>query len=110
VAITKGKIARSTAVRTIDMTGKIIMPALISVHAHIGTLKDTTTSSANYTRENIMHQLARYESYGVETIMVMGTDRPMLFNGIRDSSRSGLLPGARIYSAGYGFGVPGGLP
>jgi imidazolonepropionase-like amidohydrolase len=110
VAITKGKIAKSTAVRIINMTGKTIMPALISAHAHIGTLKDTTTSSTNYTRENIMHQLAQYESYGVGAIMVMGTDRPMLFNGLRDSSRAGLLSGARIYSAGYGFGVPGGLP
>src|SRR3954447_5049609 len=41
VAITKGKIARSATLRTIDMTGKTIMPALISAHAHIGTLKDT---------------------------------------------------------------------
>jgi imidazolonepropionase-like amidohydrolase len=109
-AITKGKTAASHTIRMVDMTGKTIMPALISAHAHIGTLKDTTTSAANYSRENIMHQLARYESYGVSAIMVMGTDRPLLFDGLRDSSRAGLLPGARIYSAGYGFGVPGGLP
>jgi imidazolonepropionase-like amidohydrolase len=37
----------------------------------------------------------------------MGTDRPLLFEtGLRDSSVNGLLPGARMYSAGYGFNVP----
>jgi imidazolonepropionase-like amidohydrolase len=37
----------------------------------------------------------------------MGTDRPVLFqNGLYDSIRQGLLPGARMLSAGYGFNIP----
>lgn len=91
----------------IHLKGKTIMPALISAHVHIGTLKGTNTKPENYTRNNILSQLKKYEDYGIENILVMGTDRPMLFeSGLRDSSVNGLLPGARLYSAGYGFNVP----
>ncbi|WP_343669225.1 amidohydrolase family protein [Chitinophaga sp.] len=95
----------------LDLSGKTIMPALISAHTHIGTLKDTANKGENYTRENILRQLKKYADYGVTNIQVMGTDRPMLFHtGLRDSSQNGLLPGARLHSAGYGFGVPNGAP
>lgn len=95
----------------IDLSGKTIMPAMISTHVHVGTLKGTTTVPENYTRENILAQLKQYEDYGVGTLLAMGTDRPMLFEtGLRDSSLNGLLPGARLHSAGYGFGVPDGAP
>src|SRR5258708_14202495 len=96
--------------RVIDLSGKTVMPALISAHTHVGTLKGTTTNAANYTRENIMRQLKRYQDYGVSAIQVMGTDRPLIFNGLRDSSVAGQLPGARLYSPAIGFGAPGGAP
>ncbi|MET1054708.1 MAG: amidohydrolase family protein [Pedobacter sp.] len=106
-----GKNLDTAGVKVINLTGKTIMPALISTHVHVGTLKGTTTKSVNYTRANILAQLKKYEDYGVGTIQVMGTDRPMLFaSGLRDSSLNGLLPGARMYSAGYGFGVPQNAP
>ncbi|HWV70863.1 MAG TPA: amidohydrolase family protein [Pseudosphingobacterium sp.] len=93
----------------IDLKGKTIIPALISAHTHIGTLKGLSTKEENYTRKNILHQLKKYIDYGVANIQVMGTDRPMLFEtGLADSIKKGLLPGARVYSAGYGFSVPNG--
>lgn len=95
----------------INLDGKTVMPALISAHSHIGTLKGTSTKPENYTEDNILAQLKRYESYGVLHIMAMGTDRPLLFEtGLRDRSLKGEIPGARIHSAGYGFGVPNGAP
>ncbi len=95
----------------INLEGKTIMPALISAHSHMGTLKGTSTKPENYTEENILAQLKRYESYGVLHIMAMGTDRPMLFEtGLRDRSLNGEIAGARIHSAGYGFGTPNGAP
>ena len=93
--------------QVLNLSGKFVMPALISTHVHIGNLKGTTAKASNYTRENILSQLEKYQHYGVENILVMGTDQPMLFeNGLRDSSANDLLPGARIYSAGFGFNVP----
>lgn len=106
-----GNNLQAAGAQVVDLNGKTVMPSLISAHVHIGTLRGTTTTAANYTRDNVLSQLKKYESYGVNTIQVMGTDRPLLFaGGLRDSSQKGLLPGARIYSAGYGFGTPGGGP
>lgn len=95
----------------INLNGKTVMSALISAHSHIGTLKGISTKPENYTEDNILAQLKKYESYGVLHIMAMGTDRPLLFEtGLRDRSLKGEIPGARIHSAGYGFGVPNGAP
>lgn len=96
--------------RIVDMSGKTVMPVLISAHSHIGYVKGTGSSAANYTRDNLLLQLNRYERYGVGALLCMGTDRPLIFNGFRDSSRAGSLPGARMYSAGFGFGMPGNPP
>jgi imidazolonepropionase-like amidohydrolase len=98
---------QATGVQVIDLHGKTIMPSLISTHVHVGTLKGLSNKAENYTRENILAQLKKYEDFGVGNIQVMGSDRPMLFeSGLRDSSLRGLIPGTRIHSAGYGFGTP----
>lgn len=94
-----------------DLKGKTIIPALISAHSHVGTLKGTTTKPENYTQENIIAQLKKYQNYGILNVMSMGTDRPLLFeNGLRDRSMNGTIDGARIHTAGYGFGAPDGVP
>ena len=103
-AIQKG--IKTHGAREIDLTGKTVMPSLICAHAHVGTLKGTTSSADNYTRENLLRHLKKYEDYGVSAVLAMGTDRPLLFNGLIDSTQAGLLPGARLYSAGYGFNTP----
>jgi imidazolonepropionase-like amidohydrolase len=95
--------------RVVDAAGKTIMPQLINTHGHLGLLKGTTMSSANYTEENIRGQLLRYEAYGVGAILVLGTDHEEIF-GLRAASRKGTLPGAEIYTAGAGFGVKDALP
>lgn len=90
-----------------DLSGKTVMPALISAHVHVGVLKGTSTAASNFTRENIIRQLRKYEDYGVSHVLTMGTDRPLVFEtGIRDSSLAGLLPGARYHAGGYGFNTP----
>ncbi|MBL7698617.1 MAG: amidohydrolase family protein [Chitinophagaceae bacterium] len=91
----------------VDLSGKTVMPAIMCTHAHIGVVKDTTASGANYTRENIIRQLKKYASYGVLHVQALGTDRPLLFqNGLYDSLRNGSGEGARLISAGFGFNVP----
>ena len=95
----------------IDGAGKTVMPAIISSHVHIGMIKGNNNNTNPYTRENILSQLKKYAAYGVTNVLVMGSDEPMLFKtGLRDSSVNGLLPGARLYSAGYGFTTPNGPP
>jgi imidazolonepropionase-like amidohydrolase len=95
--------------RVVDLTGKTIMPQLFNSHGHLGLLKGTTMSSANYTEDNIRAQLLRYETYGVGGVLVLGTDHEEIF-GLRQASRNGTLPGAAIYTAGMGFGVKDALP
>ena len=113
VFVENGKIAEISSnlaeenASIVDLAGKTMMPALISTHVHIGTLKDTVTNAGNYTRENIFNQLNKYGAYGVLNVQSLGTDQPLLFqNGLYDSIRNGLLDGARMLSAGYGFNIP----
>ena len=94
---------------TIDMSGRFIMPLINNAHGHLGNVKDTTMAASNYTPANVRHQLKRYLDYGVGAVLSMGTEQPVGVK-IRDSSRAGLIPGATMYSAIYGFGVPEALP
>lgn len=104
-----GTVLDEDGARVVDLSGKTMMPALICAHAHVGMLKGTGTDAGNYTRENLLSQLKKYADYGVLQVQAMGTDRPVLFeNGLYDSIRKGLLPGARMLSAAYGFNVPDG--
>lgn len=93
----------------VDLSGKYIMPQILNVHGHLGIMKDTTMSAANYTEENIKHQLLRYQQFGVGTVLSMGTEQPAIF-ALKNASRAGQLPGATIYSAIYGFGVKNAVP
>ncbi|MDJ1478903.1 amidohydrolase family protein [Cytophagaceae bacterium YF14B1] len=109
VSITDAKTATSKGATVIDMTGKSIMPMVINSHGHLGNLKGTTTKRENFTHENIERQLVQYEKYGISAILSLGSDHAAIWN-LRDSSRNGLLKGATIYTAGYGFGVANGAP
>ena len=96
----------NAAARQIDMGGHFIMPLMNNAHGHLGNVKDTTMSASNYTPENIRHQLQRYLHYGIGAILSMGSEHPIGVK-VRDSSRAGLIPGAIMYSAIYGFGTKG---
>ena len=110
--ITKlGKNLKAAGATVIDLQGKTIIPALTSAHVHIGTLKGNVTNAENYTKENIIRQLKKYADYGVLNVLSMGTDRPVLFeNNFYDEAKKGIPGGARMLSAGYGFGVHNGAP
>lgn len=107
--ITRGKIKPASDAIQIDCSGKFIMPEIIDCHVHVGNLKGTTTSAENYTSGNVRRQLTHFQDYGVGAILSMGTEQPAGV-AIRDSSKNGLIPGATMYSAIYGFGVKGAMP
>jgi len=93
-----------------DMSGKTVMPGLISAHSHLGLLVDDAENSATaYTRENVAAQLKQFERYGVTTIMSLGVNRDLVYE-LREELKTGRLGGATILTAGRGIGVPGGAP
>lgn len=100
-----GKQAEPSGARVIDLSGKTIMPLITNVHGHLGMSKGTTVGSQNFTREQIAKELKRYESYGVGTVVSMGTDKELIFE-IRAASRSESLEGAAVLTAGFGFRPP----
>lgn len=102
-----GRGLKSPGAEVIDLSGKTLMPAMISTHVHVGVIRGNAQSGTFFTRENVLSQLKKYQDYGVTTVQTLGTDRPLMFeNGFRDSSMHGLLQGARLFSGAYGFNIP----
>ena len=69
-----------------DLTGKYVMPGIINLHGHIGNTVGLKQDAKFYTRENIEKNLKTYASYGVTTVLSMGTDQDLIFI-IRDEQR-----------------------
>jgi imidazolonepropionase-like amidohydrolase len=87
----------------IDLAGKTVMPAILNAHGHLGYLRDTSFSAANYTRDNIINQLKQYAYYGVGAIMTAGADAGGMTYDLRDHP----VPGAALVrTAGRGFARP----
>jgi imidazolonepropionase-like amidohydrolase len=51
-SVTSGPTRIPGGAKTIDLTGKTIMPELVNAHGHLGLLQGTKTSAANYTEDN----------------------------------------------------------
>jgi imidazolonepropionase-like amidohydrolase len=87
----------------VDLTGKTVIPAIVNAHGHIGYIKDTSFSAANYTRENIINQLKQYAYYGTAAVLTAGTDAGDTTYDLRDQP----VPGAALVrTAGRGFALP----
>ena len=91
----------------IDLTGKYVMPGIINLHGHIGNTVGLKQDAKFFTRENIENNLKTYASYGVTTVLSMGTDQDLIFT-IRDEQRRGRPSMTRVYTAGQGFVFKGG--
>ena len=103
-------VQRPPGAEIIDLSGKTIIPALISAHSHLGLCKGIIgPRPENYTHENVQHQLEQYERYGVLTVMSLGVNKDVLY-AWRDEQREGKLDGADIFTADRGLGVPRGAP
>jgi imidazolonepropionase-like amidohydrolase len=99
-----------SGVQVRELSGKTVMPGLISAHSHLGLVVDDAESSATgYTRENVTAQLQQFERYGVTTILSLGVNRDLVY-ALREEQRRGRLGGATMFTAGRGIGVPGGAP
>ena len=91
------------------LPGKYVMPGIINLHGHLGNTLELTQDPKNFTPENVEKQLKLYASYGVTSVVSMGTDRDLIFP-MRAEQRAGRPRMTRIFTAGRGFTGVGGYP
>jgi len=106
---TKGKLTYPKGARVVDVRGRTIMPGIINAHGHVGLVAEGKNRADAYTRENVQAQLLQYEQYGVTSVLALGLNRDLGFD-IRDEQRRGGIPGASLFLAGRGIGVPDAAP
>lgn len=95
--------------RQLDLHGRSVLPGLISDHSHLGMTDGSGAGPQNYTRANIERQLRQFQRYGVTTVTSLGMNGP-LFQSLRAQAHAGTLPGADLFGADRGIGVPAGAP
>ncbi len=93
--------------QAVDLSGKYVMPGIINLHGHLGNTIDLTQNAKFFTRENVEKNLQTYASYGVTSVLSMGTDQDLIFQ-IRDQQRAGRPSMTRVFTAGQGFIFKGG--
>ncbi len=106
----KGDIAAPAGAVRIDLTGKTVMPAIVSPHVHPGFQKGLSYSAENFTRETIMDDLNRALYFGISTVMSLGIEKGEVMYQIRADQAAGRLGGARLMLAGRGIGAPNAGP
>ena len=104
-----GKLRYPKGARVIDLRGRTIIPGLISAHSHVGLVTGAANRADAYTREAVLGALVRYEQYGVTSIVSLGLNRDLVYE-VRDQQKQGTVPGASLFTAGRGIGVPSGTP
>jgi imidazolonepropionase-like amidohydrolase len=93
----------------IQLTGKTLLPGLISDHSHLGLIKGTSASGDNITRANILRQLKQYTAYGVTTVTSLGLNLKPFYD-LQPQAHSGATLTADMFGADKGFGVPNMAP
>jgi len=99
----QGELTPPSGAARIDVAGKVVMPALVDVHVHLGYRSLATFTALNFTRANVVDQLQRFASNGVAAVGSAGTDRGNLTFTLRDR---GVENGAIIRTAGRGIAPP----
>ncbi len=95
--------------QVMHLTGRFVMPGIVNLHGHLGNTVGLAQDPGNFTRENVEKQLRLYASYGVTSVLSMGTDQDLIYE-LRAEQRSGRPHMARIFTAGRGFTGVGGYP
>jgi imidazolonepropionase-like amidohydrolase len=105
-----GEIALPAGGTRVDLTGKTVIPAIISTHVHPGFQKGVTYLAENFTRETILDDLNRALYFGVSTVMSLGIETGEVMFQIRADQAEGRVGGARLLLAGRGIGAPNAGP
>jgi imidazolonepropionase-like amidohydrolase len=80
-----------------DLTGKTVMPGLISAHVHVSDVQGTGPRA--YTDENTRRQLGVFARYGITTVVSLGGEQAPAFSA-RDAQNTPALDRARLYLSG----------
>jgi imidazolonepropionase-like amidohydrolase len=103
----KGEFSVPGDVARVDLSGKTVMPALVSAHMHVGLLDGNDFGPHVYTHDKIVEHLQRYAYYGLGAVFSVGTDVGPLSFRVRDERPVGA---ARLLTAGRGMAAPDGGP
>ena len=106
----RGEITAPASVARVDLSGKTVMPTIISTHVHPGFQKGLSYGAGNYTREVILNDLNLALYYGISVVMSQGIERGDLAIQMRDEQLAGKLGGALLLVAGRGIGAPNAGP
>ena len=106
----KGEIALPEGGQRIDLTGKTIMPAIVSAHVHPGFQRGLSYTAQNFTAETVMDDLNRALYFGISTVNSLGVEKGDVLYDIRAAQAEGRLGGARLLLAGRGIGAPNAGP
>jgi imidazolonepropionase-like amidohydrolase len=101
--------ARAESANIVNLSGRTLLPGLISDHSHLGMTNGTKAGGVNQTPENILRQLRQYEAYGITTVTSLGLNQQSFYD-LAPKLHAGALPGADLFGADRGFGVPDGAP
>lgn len=104
---TTAQLKAPTGAEVVDLAGKFVMPGIINLHGHLGAVVDMTQAADNLTAANLDKNLKTYASYGVTSVLSMGTDKDLVI-AARDKQRAGRPGETRIFTAGNGFIFKGG--
>jgi imidazolonepropionase-like amidohydrolase len=106
----RGEIAAPPGAARVDLSGTVVMPALVNAHGHPGFQRGLTFSRDNYTRENVLDDLRRAAYFGVGVVAAQGIDPGEIVYDIRRDQARGAAGGARLLTAGRGIGAPNAGP
>jgi imidazolonepropionase-like amidohydrolase len=94
----------------IDLSGKTIMPAILSTHVHPGFQRGASYAVENYGRETILDDMNRELYFGISTAQSLGIEKGDTMFHIRADQAAGKIGGARLLVAGRGIGAPNAGP
>jgi imidazolonepropionase-like amidohydrolase len=86
----------------IELTGKYVLPGVIDSHVHLGLVNGIAQDIKFYTRELVERQLHLYAAYGITSVLVLGTDKDIIFD-VRAELRRRRPEMARVFTSGQGL-------
>ncbi len=105
-----GEVTAPAGARRVDLTGKTVMPPLVSTHVHPGFQRGVSYTADNYTRETVLSDLNRALYFGIAVAQSQGIEKGDVLYDIRAEQSAGKLGGARLLVAGRGIGAPNAGP